>query len=122
MTRLDSTGPASVYDCALRWSVPSRTNPHESYVVALGDFNGNGCCACDDFKFNFGKLLCRRITPEMAIAKGLVKWPNPKRAYQLKPSHALSCAHIMEARDQACSQFIRALSAAEKHNETDCPY
>lgn len=114
MTQLDPIATALVYDDALRWTIASRSDPHVTYLAELGDYSGNGACACDDHKFNHAPHLCRGITSEQAVKQGLVKWPNSKRPYQLKISDALRCAHICEARDQACTQFVRAISEAQK--------
>lgn len=115
MTQLDPIATALVYADALSWTVASRSDPHVTYLVELGDYAGNGACSCDDFKIRFGSLLSRAVTSERAVRDGLVKWPNAKRPYQLKVSDALRCAHICEARDQACTQFVRAISEAQKH-------
>lgn len=113
--QLDPIATALVYDDALRWHVASRSDPHSTYLVELGDYAGNGRCCCSDFQMRFEPLLCRGVTPEQAVKNGAVEWPVRTRPYQLKISDALRCAHICEARDQACTQFVRAITKAQKH-------
>lgn len=114
VTSLDEIARAEVFDDVLTWRIKSRSDPHVTYVAEIGDFNGNGACACDDHKFNHAPILSRGIDAETAVDRGLVKWPLKTRPYQVRKSDALRCAHIMEARDQACSHFVRAFDAARK--------
>ncbi len=114
MTPLDEIARAEVFDEVMTWRIASRSDPHATHLVELADYSGNGSCDCTDFQMRFGALLSQRIDADQAIARGLVKWPNKERKYQVRKSDALRCAHIMEARDQACSHFIRAFDAARK--------
>ena len=91
-TRLEEPDSAEVYDDALRWLIPSRTNPHESYVVELNDAPGYDVCQCMWFATTLGPLLARGITPQQAVAEGLVKLKKGERV-----EDALKCWHIREA-------------------------
>ena len=57
---LDFANPAVRFDAVLRYHVPSRTKGHETHLVDLGDYSGNGRCSCPAFTFNFEPIL-RRI-------------------------------------------------------------
>lgn len=111
MTKPGQTEPharAEVFDDALSWLVPSRTRPSEIHKVELGDYAGAGRCSCMDFQTRFEPLLARMVTPERALAEGLVKL----RDYQLSPEDALSCWHIIEARRRLAHHVIKAFKTA----------
>ena len=55
--KLDSATPGEVYDNALRWLIPSHSDPHASHVVELCAFPGYSVCDCTDFVCRFGPLL-----------------------------------------------------------------
>ena len=88
---LDRTANPNWLD-GVRYQVPSRTDPHATYLCELTAYNGNGECDCQDFRARFGPLLSRMVTPEQALADGTVKL----RDYQ-RPEHALMCRHLVDA-------------------------
>lgn len=90
--RLDAPAPAENYDNALRWIIPSRTDPNESYVVELNDAPGYDVCQCKWFVTTLGPLLKLGYTPERAVAEGLVKLKKDERI-----EDALKCFHIRDA-------------------------
>lgn len=102
---------AEIYDSILRWTVPSRTNPAESYVVDLGAYGGEGRCACRDFSVRFEKFLQRGYTPQMVWDE---KWITELRDYQLSAEDCLSCWHLVNARRMAARQIVRAFTTAKK--------
>lgn len=91
-SRLDEPAPAESYDNALRWIIPSRTDPHESYVVELNDAPGYDVCQCKWFVTTLGPLLKLGYTPERAVAENLVKLKKGERV-----EDALKCFHIRDA-------------------------
>ena len=109
MTALDQMDPAQFYDCTLRFTVRSRTDPHATYLCELDAYGGTGRCSCMDFETRKEPLLAKRMTPEQAVEQKLVKRPKSGRI-----SDALRCAHLIDSRDQLCSSVIRALVKAEK--------
>ena len=109
---LDPPSPAVVYDHPLRYLIPSRTNPHDSYVCELDSYSGNGECACPDFLIHFAPLLSRQITTEQALAQKLVKLRENQR-----PADALRCFHLVEARSQFADDVIHAMAKKEKHDD-----
>lgn len=115
MTALDQMDPAVFYDATLRFTVRSRTDPHATYLCELDAYGGTGKCSCMDFVTRKEPLLARRVTPEQAIERKLVKTPKSGRI-----SDALRCAHLVDARDQLASSVIRALVKAEKLNRGPC--
>ena len=98
-----------VYDSILRWTIPSRRNPDETYVVDLSCYNGHGQCLCKDFSTRFGPLLARQVTPEQALEEG---WVDKLRDYQLGPEDALSCWHLIQARRQLSFHIARVFTKA----------
>lgn len=117
MTAVDQPDPAKFYDETLRLLVPSESNPHETYLVELDSYEGNGECACPAFNFpprgmEFSKreLCARRVSPQEAIDRGLVKLPKSGRI-----GDALRCKHIVEARDKLASALIKTLVYAKKN-------
>lgn len=110
--RLEDAAPAELYDDALRWIIPSDSDPHGSHVVELDSFNGNGECTCEDFNMRFRPLLSRRVTPEQALQAGLVKQRTNQRAEDV-----LRCKHIISAQKQFACAAIKSLSKAKKASE-----
>ncbi len=118
MSALEQMDPAQFYDATLRFTVPSGSDPHATYLCELDSYSGNGECDCPNFVFPpkgkpYSKrdLCAKRVTPEDAVARGWVKMPKSGRA-----SDALRCKHIVDSRDQLASAVIRALVKAEKLN------
>ena len=109
---LDSATPGEVYDNALRWLIPSHSDPHASHVVELCAFPGYSVCDCTDFVCRFGPLLKAGVKPEDALAKGLVK----KRKYHFDESDSLKCKHIIIAERQLALATIRSFSYARTQN------
>jgi hypothetical protein len=108
VSSIDIDPPEGVrYDGPLRFLVRSFSAAHESYMVELDTYNGNGSCACKWFECALGPLLSRMVTPEQAVAQGLVK---------LKPGQdvrdALRCKHIIEARRIYADDLIKAVHEA----------
>lgn len=91
-SRLDEPAPAEEFDDALRWLIPSRTDPLESYVVELNDAPGYDVCQCKWFVTTLGPILKLGISPEQAVAEGMVKIKKGERV-----EDALKCFHIREA-------------------------
>lgn len=110
-TQLDPAAPAEVYDEALRWLIPSRSNPHETYLVELCALPGYDVCQCLHFATKLGPLLARGITPERAVADGLVKIKKWERAEQ-----ALQCYHIREANYRFGETCKRLMCARKKES------
>lgn len=102
---------AEIYDSILRWTVASRSNPADTYVVDLGAYGGEGRCACKDFSIRFEKFLQKGLTPQLAWDE---KWVDQTlRDYQLSPEDCLSCWHLVNARRMAARQCIRAFTIAK---------
>ncbi len=99
------------FDNALRWHVPSRTDPHVVHLVELDDYFGNGRCDCQDFCFRLEPLLRRLVTPEQAVAQKLVRLKHGQREQD-----ALRCWHAIEARSAFADLMIKSISnAAQTH-------
>jgi len=109
ITRLDQPAPANLYDNALRFTIPSRSIGHETHMVDLDAYDMNGMCDCMHFAARLQPHLARNITPEQAIAQGLVKLKKNQR-----PEDALRCFHIIEAYHQFGQIAARAISNAKK--------
>lgn len=112
MPDIDPQLPAELYDTALRFLVPSESDPHVKYLVELDSFSGNGECDCPAFNFprkgtQFSKrdLCARRVTPEAAVAAGWVKLPDSGRM-----SDALRCKHIVSGRDEIATVTINFIA------------
>jgi hypothetical protein len=115
-TQLDQPDPANVYDCALRLTVASSSRPHETHLVDLDCYSMNGRCDCEHFTCRLEPLLARQITPEQAVAQGLVKLKKDQRTEDV-----LRCKHIVEAYRQFACVAARALSHAKK-NTAETPF
>lgn len=101
-----------VYDSILRWTIPSRSNPNETYVVDFGCYDGHGLCLCKDFTIHFEKFLKRAMTAEQVHAEG---WLDaPLRPYQLGPEDCLSCWHLVQGRRKMARHVAQAFSRAER--------
>lgn len=92
MPDIDPQLPAELYDTALRFLVPSESDPHVKYLVELDSYGGNGMCNCQHFQM--------RLEPE--LRRG-----NPEKKI-------LRCKHIGNARDELATVVIRSLVAAER--------
>ena len=96
--------------------MPSRTNPHEHYLVDLTAYNGQGQCQCKHFECRLAPLLSRLVKPETAVAEGLV---------HLKPGQreedALRCEHIMEARRTFTSDVLARIVERQKQEAAGRP-
>jgi hypothetical protein len=101
---LDGAPDARWYD-GVRYHVPSSTRPHITYLVELTDYTCNGTCQCEHFHTRLGPLLSRRITPQQAIARKLVKVKKTDH-----PEDALRCQHIIAARRQFTDEVISAIT------------
>lgn len=113
--QLDRPTCARTYDSTLRWLVPSHTNPHESYLVDLGSFRGNGECQCKNFETARRPFLVRGWTAEEALESGLpdVNVPRVKLEPGQRPEDALRCKHIREVIPLYAQLFIEAQIASE---------
>lgn len=109
MAALEQMDPGVFYDHTLRFKVPSRSDPHAVYMVELDSYSGNGRCDCMDFVTRKEPLLARRVTPEEALQRKLVK-PSPTG----RISDCLRCGHIIDARDQLATAVIKTISHIEK--------
>jgi hypothetical protein len=110
-SRIDDPAPAEPYDDALRWIIPSDSNPHESYVVELDSYKGNGECQCKWFECRMRPLLARGLTPEIAVAEGLIKLKADQRV-----EDALRCKHILDAQKRFACAMVGALSNVRKEH------
>lgn len=108
-TQLEKLTSAENAD-GIEYRVPSRTNPHETYLVNLTDFFGNGRCNCKDFECRRQPLLSRMVKPEEAAAQGLIKLNAGQKA-----EDCLRCAHIMEARRKFTDDVLHAVAEKERH-------
>lgn len=111
-SRIEEPVTAEVYDDILRWKIPSRTDPHENYVVELNEAPGYDVCQCKWFVTTLGPLLKLGYTPERALAEGLVKIKKCERV-----SDALRCFHVREARDQFAAACVRVMSKMKRKQE-----
>lgn len=89
----------------ITYRIASRTNPHETYLVSLLDFGGNGSCQCTDFCTRRAPLLSRMVKPEEAIEMKRIKIKAGGDARD-----ALRCFHIVEARRQFCDDLLKAIA------------
>jgi hypothetical protein len=110
--RIDETAPAEAFDDVLRWIIPSDYDPHVSYVVELDSYQKNGECQCEHFEMRLRPLLSRMVTPEEAVASGLVKLKKGTRV-----EDALRCKHILDAQKRFACAMVGALSNMRKANE-----
>lgn len=111
---IDDSEPAKLYDDALRWEIPSRSNPHEVHIVELNAQPGYSICTCMHFQCRLLPLLARGVTPEQAVAQGLVKLAPRQRT-----EDSLKCQHIYGpggAEHQLAQATIRSLSHARQKN------
>lgn len=110
---------AEIFDDPLRLWVPSRTKKGKKYLVQLDSFSANGECQCKDFSCRFQALLKQGITPQDAVARGLVKLKKSNG----ETKHvwdALRCDHIIEGRAEWADLSINAFSHANtKHSNPD---
>ena len=106
---IDKPTEAENHDDAVRYRVASRSNPHESYLVDLTDYSGNGTCQCKHFQCRLEPLLARMITPEKAVADRLVTL-LPKQQVE----DALRCGHICEARNKFTTDVLNAINEKTK--------
>lgn len=118
MAAIDQQDPAEIYDTALRFLVPSETDPHVKYLVELDSFSGNGECDCPSFNFprhgqpySRREMCARRVTPEQAIASGWATVPKSGRV-----ADALRCKHIVAGRDEIATVLIAFLAKHAKKN------
>lgn len=116
-SRIEEPAPAECFDDALRWLIPSRTDPHETYCVELNDAPGYDVCQCKWFVTTLGPILNLGISPEQAVAEGLAKIKKGERV-----EDALKCFHIRDAnyryglvcKKVMCRQRSAALSELKK--------
>jgi hypothetical protein len=114
---LDHEDPAVIYDCAMRFTIPSRSRANETHIVDLDCYSLNGKCSCEHFQFNLEPLLARQATPEDAISSGAIKLRKNQH-----PDDALRCNHIVDAYRQFSVVAARAISTAKRLNyETHLP-
>lgn len=109
---IDDPAPAEPYDDALRWKIPSRSDPHVEYVVELNASPGYSICSCTDFEIYFLPLLKRGVSPVSALRAGLVK----KRDYHDTEDDVLKCWHVVQAEKSLAKATIRAFSHARSKN------
>lgn len=111
MAAIEQMNPGVFYDHTLRFSVPSRSDPHVVYMVELDSYSGNGRCDCMDFVTRKEPLLARRVTPEQAYQSKRAKIGPTGRI-----SDCLRCAHIIEGRDQLATAVIKTIATVEKRH------
>ena len=103
------TPTAQKFDHALRYHVPSRSDPHATYLCEIDDYAGNGRCDCPFFQFSLEPLLRRLVTPEQAVAQRLVRLKAGQRE-----TDSLRCYHILAVRDQFATDMLTAILSHEK--------
>lgn len=114
---LDAPDPAVIYDCAMRFTIASRSRPNATHMVDLDCYSLNGMCSCEHFAFNLQPLLAKGINAEQALATGAIKLKKNQH-----PDDALRCNHIVDAYRQFAVVAARAISTAKKlHHETHRP-
>lgn len=106
-SRIDEPAPAEVYDDALRWVIPSDSDPNVSYVVELNAPPGYSVCTCKWFECTLGPLLRRGVSPETAVAEGMVKLKKADRVEDV-----LKCKHIRDAEKRLALAAIKSLAKA----------
>jgi hypothetical protein len=74
--------------------VESESDPGSYYMVDLFDYDGNGSCTCDDFKFRIG----------------------PMRDADIEPVHQ-SCKHIDRAFSVAGRELVKHLLKKSKEGQ-----
>lgn len=113
--RIDPLAKPEIYDSALRWLVPSDTDPHECYLVDLGSFRGNGECQCKNFEVARRPFIVRGKTPEWATENDLPDVNVPKIVLKegQRVEDALRCKHIKNAILSYADLSIQAQSASE---------
>jgi hypothetical protein len=101
--------PAVHWDGPLRLTVASESRAHETYLVELDSFAGNGECVCEHFTCRLRPLLELRFTAAQAIEAAQVRLRPGQH-----PEDALRCKHIINARRVFCDRAISATAAAIK--------
>ncbi len=88
-----------MYDSALRWLVPSESDPHAAYLIDFGSFRGNGECQCKNFECARRPFLTRGKSPAWAVENDLedVKVDRIRLKPGQRVEDALRCKHIMTA-------------------------
>jgi len=86
---------------------------HDTFLVELDSYGGNGECQCEDFTMRMEPLLRRGITAEQALTQKLIRLREGQ-----EPEDALRCWHIRHARSQFCDDVIAAMAQKEQHADT----
>ncbi len=120
-TQLEHPDPATVYDCVMRFTIPSRSRANETHMVDLDSYHCNGECSCEVFNFDHRPHLARGITPAEALAQGLVTLKR-KNKPDKHPDDALRCDHIVDAYRQFAVIAARSISNANKIQHTQTPH
>lgn len=110
---LEPADPAVPFDTPLRFHVRSRSRAHDTYLIDLADYKGNGTCQCSDFQMRLEPLLRRGITAAQALEAKMVRLSNSKGDTK-EPEDALRCWHIIHARRQFTDDAIAALAHLER--------
>lgn len=99
-------------DGVLRYFVPSKRNVAKKYLVDLTSFDGSGACSCPHFMCRLEPLLRRKVTPKQAREENLVRLKAGRQLHQI-----FQCDHILQAREQFCSDVIAAIMEQEKKRQ-----
>lgn len=113
-SRVEDAAPAEPFDDLLRWIIPSDSNPHESYVVELHTPPGYSICQCKNFECRMLPILSRGISPQDAIAQGLIKLREKQRVEDV-----LKCKHILDAEKRLALAVVKATEHAQKKQATE---
>lgn len=116
---------ARMFDHPLRYHVESAQRPHVTHLCELDLYRGNGKCSCEYFDFTLSGILAQGISPEDAVARGLIDLVKQnerrlKKGRQTKDVRdALRCDHLIEARRQHADDMIAAISQNETTHRTE---
>ncbi len=116
---------ATRYDSPLRYHVTSASRPHERHIVELDAYRLHGRCTCEAFAYRLEPHIRKGISPEQAVAEGLV---NLRAGQDVRDG--LSCKHLIECRRQFAADMTREFHEHAKKNanearrsfEEDGPY
>lgn len=115
----NASGGATVnFDDAVRFLVPSRRNPKETYLVQLDSFGGQGECQCKWYVCNLQPWLKRGYNGPRALAEGKVKLIYDDQ----RPEDALRCRHIIDAHRTFADQVLKAIVERKSHDRPENPY
>jgi len=104
---IDRANPPEWHE-GIRYRVPSATNPHETYLVDLTDYRGNGSCQCKDFDCRLRPFLSRLVEP----AEAGRQMPEIRRGKD--EADWLRCTHIIAARRKFTDEVLQRIAQKER--------